>query len=434
MDLTLPCIKSIRLPKSKPEGVSPTDPLTPMEVSMKKGKRILTKTSSALALLFIGGGLNYGYGLMQRTSLPIQSSPAVEPTAIAATPAPPARAQDSNFVVSVVNAVGDAVVKIEVQRDRPRRMRDPRAPWDFPPEFQDPRFGSPPPPTPEQGTGSGFIFRADGYVMTNAHVVRGVDSVMVKLKDGRRLQGRVIGRDRISDVAVVKIEATGLPTVSLGQSQSLAVGEWAIAIGNPLGLENTVTTGIISATGRSSAEIGESDFHMELIQTDAAINPGNSGGPLLNARGQVIGINTAIIQHAQGLGFAIPIHRARRIATQLIEDGQAEHPYVGIEMLALTPEIKAEINRQQSGPRVQVSEGILVMRVVPGSPAEQAELAHGDVIQRVNNQKVETAQELQRLVANQTVGSDLKLSVSREGRKVEITVKVGALPQERIRS
>lgn len=177
-------------------------------------------------------------------------------------------------------------------------------------------FGSELPTPPgkqiERGTGSGFIIGADGRILTNAHVVDGADTVTVTLKDGRTFKGKVLGEDSVTDVAVVKIQANQLPTVALGKSDQLKLGEWAIAIGNPLGLDNTVTTGIISATGRSSSAVGVPDQRVSFIQTDAAINPGNSGGPLLNQRGEVIGMNTAIIQGAQGLGFAIPIDSTLR--------------------------------------------------------------------------------------------------------------------------
>ncbi|MBF2062819.1 MAG: trypsin-like peptidase domain-containing protein [Calothrix sp. C42_A2020_038] len=218
--------------------------------------------------------------------------PLTEPSALVAT-------GDSNFIAAAVERTGPAVVRI----DSARSIQSPSS-------FNGRRVA--------RGTGSGFIFRRDGLILTNAHVVGGADRVTVTLKDGRRYPGRVLGEDRSMDVAVVQIQASNLPTVNMGNSDQLRPGEWAIAIGNPLGLDNTVTVGIISGTGRNSRNIGARGRDINFIQTDAAINPGNSGGPLLNQRGQVIGINTAIIQGAQGLGFAIPINQAQQIANQLI--------------------------------------------------------------------------------------------------------------------
>ncbi|MEN9222575.1 MAG: trypsin-like peptidase domain-containing protein, partial [Thermostichus sp. BF3_bins_97] len=214
-----------------------------------------------------------------------------------------------NFIADVAQKVGPAVVRIDSERTVRTRGA-------FPEEFfSDPFFrdffGQNMPSMPrqrrQQGTGSGFIISADGQIITNAHVVDGSDKVTVILKDTRSFDGEVLGSDPVTDVAVVKIKAENLPTVQLGRSETLEPGQWAIAIGNPLGLDNTVTAGIISALGRSSGEIRVPDKRVSFIQTDAAINPGNSGGPLLNAQGEVIGVNTAIIQGAQGLGFAIPI-------------------------------------------------------------------------------------------------------------------------------
>jgi serine protease Do len=202
---------------------------------------------------------------------------------------------NTNFVSAAVDRAGSAVVRINSTRSGAYRSGRGVV----------------------QGTGSGFIIKSDGLILTNAHVVDGAERVTVTLTDGRSLTGRVLGEDRQADVAVVKVEATNLPTVSLGNSDELQAGEWAIAIGNPLGLDNTVTVGIVSSTERSGRAFGVSN-RQSYIQTDAAINPGNSGGPLLNQRGQVIGINTAIIRGTQGIGFAIPINRAQQIANQLI--------------------------------------------------------------------------------------------------------------------
>ena len=252
------------------------------------------------------------------------------------------------------------------------------------------------------------------------------------LKDGRRLQGKVLGTDSLTDVAVVRIDAGSLPTVKIGDSNNLQPGEWAIAIGNPLGLDNSVTVGIISATGRSSNDVGVPDKRVGFIQTDAAINPGNSGGPLLNQNGEVIGINTAIIDGAQGLGFAIPINNAQQIAKQLIKVGKAEHAYLGIAMQTLTPELKQELNRNFNT-NMFSDQGVLVIQVVPGSPADKSGLKPGDIIQRIDNQTITTSENVQQIVQNKTVGSLLELEINRNGKSLNLDVRTGNLPPRRFR-
>jgi S1-C subfamily serine protease len=294
-------------------------------------------------------------------------------------------------------------------------------------------FGSDFPTGPQQrvekGEGSGFIINSNGQILTNAHVVAGADRVNVTLKDGRSFEGKVMGTDPVTDVAVIKIEANNLPTVPLGNSDQLKPGEWAIAIGNPLGLDNTVTTGIISATGRSSRDVGVPDKRVEFIQTDAAINPGNSGGPLLNASGQVIGMNTAIIQGAQGLGFAIPINTAQRIANQLVTTGNVQHPFLGIQMVTLTPELKQNINSNpNAGLSVDEEQGVLIARVVQNSPAAKAGLRAGDVIHKINGQLVTKAEEVQKSVEKVQVGGNLQLELRRNQQDIKVTVQPGAVP------
>ncbi|MBW4417796.1 MAG: trypsin-like peptidase domain-containing protein [Myxacorys californica WJT36-NPBG1] len=256
----------------------------------------LKKSFASLSLVSVGAVS----ALVGANLTPIQLQPQLAFSAerdvrIAQVPAVSVGQTDDNFISAAVEKTGAAVVRINSSRSRSSNLRQ----------------GS------VQGTGSGFITRSDGLVMTNAHVVEGADRVTVTLKDGREFTGQVLGADRRTDVAIVKIGATNLPTVSLGNSDQAKPGEWAIAIGNPLGLDNTVTVGIISATDRSGSAIG-ANRRVNYIQTDAAINPGNSGGPLLNQRGQVVGINTAILRGAQGLGFAIPINRAQEVAAQLM--------------------------------------------------------------------------------------------------------------------
>ena len=332
-----------------------------------------------------------------------------------------------NFVTDVVKTVGPAVVRIDAART---------VKTEIPPIFEDPFFrrffGSQIPDVPDsqiqRGTGSGFILSPDGQILTNAHVVDGANEVTVTLKDGRTFTGEVLGTDPVTDVAVIKIEADNLPTVKVGNSDNLQVGEWAIAIGNPLGLDNTVTTGIISATGRLSSQVGVGDKRVEFIQTDAAINPGNSGGPLLNARGEVIGVNTAIIRDAQGIGFSIPINKAQQIADQLIANGKVEHPYLGIQMVEITPEIKEKL-QQTKGLTVNADSGVLIVSVMPNSPAERSGLKAGDILQAVDQQPIKTPSEVQQAVEKIAVDSQLPLIVERNGKVLNLNVKVGVLPQ-----
>ena len=336
--------------------------------------------------------------------------------------------RDANFISQVVEQAGPAVVRINASR----RVAQPT-----PEIFNDPFFrrffGSQIPTQPseriQRGLGSGFITTADGRIFTNAHVIDGATDVQVALKDGRSFPGKVLGEDPVTDVAVIKIEASNLPIVKISDSDQTEAGQWAIAIGNPLGLDNTVTAGIISATGRSSSDIGIADKRVDFIQTDAAINPGNSGGPLLNEQGEVIGMNTAIIQGAQGIGFAVPINTVEEIAEQLIATGRAEHPFVGIQMVTLTPEIKQDINSNpNSGFRIDVEEGVLIVRIAPNSPAAEAGLRARDIIQAIDNQTIQTGDDVQQLVSKTSVGDNLNFSIIRNGRIRELTIRIGALP------
>jgi S1-C subfamily serine protease len=281
----------------------------------------------------------------------------------------------------------------------------------------------------QQGTGSGFIVSGDGTIITNAHVVDGSDSVNVILKDGREFAGVVKGIDPVTDIAVVQIQGEDLPVVQLGNSDQVKPGDWAIAIGNPLGLDNTVTAGIISAVGRSSGQVGIPDKRVTFIQTDAAINPGNSGGPLLNAEGEVIGVNTAIIEGAQSVGFAIPINKAQAIAEQLLTTGKAEHAYLGIRMLTVTPDLLQEIQADQSNPfQITVDQGVLIGQVIPRSPAEAIGLQEGDVITEINNLTITTAEQVQQQVEEAGVGQVLRIIVKRESQDKVFEVKTGTIP------
>lgn len=405
----------------------------PMKDSMSK-TNASKKPFAYLGLVLMGMGIGVGgtYAvtnpqlmakLSEKTAIIKTDQEILTPkTAVAAIPAP------SNFVVDVVKETGPAVVRINAQKtvrtQAPEIFNDPFFRGFFGsqmPHFRDKQV--------QRGVGSGFILTKNGQILTNAHVVDGADEVTVTLKDGRTFTGKVMGSDPRTDVAVIKIEADNLPVVKVGNSDNLQVGEWAIAIGNPLGLDNTVTTGIISASGRSSSEIGVSDKRVEFIQTDAAINPGNSGGPLLNANGEVIGMNTAIIQNAQGIGFAIPINKAQQIAQQLIATGKVNHPYLGVQMVELTPELQKQL-RERNGLVVNGDRGVIIMRVMPNSPADVAGIRSGDVIQSINGQAIKTPSEVQNIVEKTSIGSELPLEVSRDARSMKISIKVGTLPTQ----
>jgi len=383
------------------------------------------------ATLFGGRMLQQSPAIAQNTQPPQSSSPSNSQPQLLSQARTGVLAADSNFIADAAERVGPAVVRINASRKVKTSAR-------LPEMFDDPMFKRffgemPEQPQPtervQRGTGSGFIYSNDGLIMTNAHVVAGSDTVEVVLRDGRKLQGKVLGADSLTDVAVVRVQEKNLPMVNLGNSDALRPGEWAIAIGNPLGLDNTVTAGIISATGRSSSQVGVPDKRVGFIQTDAAINPGNSGGPLLNQRGEVIGINTAIIGGAQGLGFAIPIKTAKNIAEQLMTKGKVNHPYLGIRMTTLTPELKKQINEDPSSNlEVKEERGILIFRIERSSPAAQSGLKAGDVIQKIGGRSVETAEQVQQVVEASTVGNDLPVEVNRNGQTVTVNVKPGAFP------
>ncbi len=370
----------------------------------------LKKTATYLSLIFLGAGIAFGSNALiekqESSALIPNSSAQVEPIEAQKTVIPTRENSlvPNNFVTEVVETVGDSVVRIDASR-------------------QTGRFSM------KEGSGSGFIVSQDGQILTNAHVIEGANTVTVTLKDGRTVEGKVMGTDPVTDVAVIKVEETNLPAAALGDSEQLKPGEWAIAIGNPLGLNNTVTTGIISATGRSSSQVGVSDKRVDFVQTDAAINPGNSGGPLLNQNGEVIGINTAIFRNAQGIGFAIPINTAKNIAEQLVAKGKVEHPYLGIRMVDLNPEVKASINNNpQNGFRVEAQEGVIIAGVVPNSPAEEAGLKAGDVLQGINEEKIIDSQGVQNIVEKTPVGEKVSLELDRQGKTVELNLQVGVLP------
>ena len=266
------------------------------------------------------------------------------------------------------------------------------------------------------GAGSGVIIRQDGYILTNNHVVQNADDIKVTLSDGRSFKGKVIGKDKFTDVALVKIPATGLKAAKIGESKNLRPGDWAIAIGSPLGFSQSVTLGIVSALGRT---LGDINAGVDLIQTDAAINPGNSGGPLLNIKGEVIGINQAISRGGQNISFAIPIDIAKSVADQLMQNGTIHHAFLGISMADMDEKV-AKVLKVPAGTR-----GVAIGAVQPGSPAQKAGLMPGDVIQRVNGKEVNNAKEMQTIVRAHKPGDKLDMAVLRQQMEVFIPVKIG---------
>jgi Do/DeqQ family serine protease len=285
-------------------------------------------------------------------------------------------------------------------------------------------FGSPP---REEGRaykqrsgGSGVIVDKEGYILTNYHVIEEADKVKIRLNDGREFTATVKGQDSRTDLAVLHIQVENLPAATLGDSDKLEVGEWAIAIGSPFGLEHTVTVGVISAKGRSGLGTGT---YEDFIQTDASINPGNSGGPLLNIDGEVIGINAMIIQPGTGIGFAIPINTAKQILYDLIKTGKVVRPWLGISAQDLTPEIAEHF-------KVKEKEGVLVSQVHPGTGAEKAGLASGDIITSVDDNPIKNVGELVKEIQKKKVGEKMKLNIIREGKSLTVDVTTATMPEK----
>jgi serine protease Do len=275
-------------------------------------------------------------------------------------------------------------------------------------------------PRRESALGSGFIISADGYILTNDHVVNGADEVAVRLSDGRSFEATIRGADEKLDLALLKIDlgdaGEKLPVAELGDSETLRVGEWVMAIGNPFGLEQTVTVGIVSAKGRVIGAGPYDDF----IQTDASINPGNSGGPLFNTRGQVVGINTAIVRGGQGIGFALPINAARATIAQLRETGEVVRGWLGVSIQKISAELAESFGLDRA-------RGALVAAVVEGSPAAAAKIRRGDIILEFNGRQVDEMNDLPRMVAATPVGKTVEVALFRDGKVVKVRVTVGKL-------
>jgi S1-C subfamily serine protease len=341
--------------------------------------------------------------LIITTSLPLPALAAVPVTAI------PSDNSGNSFVSKAVDLVGSAVVRIDTERTITRRLDQ---------FFGDEALTGLPQQQLLRGQGSGFIIDRDGIVLTNAHVVDRADKVTVILKDGRSFKGQVRGVDAVTDLAVIKVSgAKNLPVAPLGDSDIVKVGDWAIAVGNPFGLDNTVTLGIVSTLKRASSTVGMTDKRLDFIQTDAAINPGNSGGPLLNGKGEVIGINTAIRADAIGIGFAIPVNKAKTISTQLARGEKVSHPYLGVQMVTLTPEIAAENNNDPNALfQIPSVNGVLVVKVLPNTAASVAGMRRGDTILEVDGEAIHDANQLQDVMENSHVSQLLQVRILRDGK------------------
>ncbi len=323
----------------------------------------------------------------------------------------------------VVKQVLPAVVSITAERVERTSGRD--IPFSFGP-FGD-LFGNQPDQEPQerrsQGLGSGVIVTPDGYLLTNHHVVEGARDIDIRLDDGRDLKAKVVGTDPKTDIAVLKVEAKDLPVVRLGNSEGVQVGDIVLAVGSPLGLRLKVTMGIVGATGRGNLGI---ERYEDFIQTDAAINPGNSGGALINTRGELIGINTAILSRSggnQGIGFAVPVNMVHRVMTQILEHGKVVRGYLGVGIQDMTPELAKQFGAGDA-------RGALVRSVEPGSPADKAGLRQGDLVLAVDGHPVDDARELGLNVAAKDPGASVDLTVLRNEKKVQVPLTLGEFPDE----
>jgi serine protease Do len=390
-----------------------------IEMKTNMNHRVAGRALLALTGLVAAAGITAGF----------MTQPTPAPATVTVNDKPLSRsgAAGASFA-PVVKQVTPSVVKVYVTS-----KRSPAA-WQGPPGLDDPRlrrffgenFGFPqhqPMPTPRQhGMGSGVIVTADGYLLTNNHVVDGAEEVKVGLKDGREFTAKVVGKDPRTDVAVLKIEAKNLPHLELADSDQVEVGDMVLAIGNPFGIGQTVTMGIVSATGRGNMGLDYEDF----IQTDAPINPGNSGGALVDAEGRLIGINTAILSRSggnQGIGFAIPANLANSVMASLVKDGHVARGYLGVMIQDVTPALAEEFKLKDSA-------GALVSDVQPDGPAAKAGVKSGDVVTQFNGKNIENSRQLKLKVATVKPGGSATLTVLREGAPKTLTVKLQELPGE----
>lgn len=398
-------------PVAKPvvEFVEPLAPAGTPEAALKPIATLLA--GGVLACILVGLGMVLG----MRQGSGVVSDPVAYVGGGAHSGATP---ESGNAIVRAVRTIGPAVMNVDTEFSRGGGSSE---------FLPNPGAGN----APQQGKGTGVVINSrKGYMLTNAHVVAGAQKIQVTTRDGNSYTGRLIGSDRLSDIAVVELSNKTLKQAKLANitdvSKDIAIGEWAIAIGNPYAQANTVTVGVVSAVGRTIPVPGGKDgqpFQLtDMLQTDAAINPGNSGGPLCNIHGEVIGINTAIIPFATGLGFTIPINKAMNVADQIIKKGRVSHPYVGIRMLPISDDVQKDFGLPDKN-------GAFVQSVEPNSPASRAQVQAGDVVRRVDGKPVKDATEVQRLIGGRKVGDIVKLEILRNNTvKRTLSIKIGDRP------
>jgi serine protease Do len=373
-----------------------------------------------IALLMVGALVGFGYGV----STAVKSSTTTNSTVVTNSDIPMIPANFSELAEKVRPGVVNIQVAKKIKNINFGFRHFSGAPFGEKNPFGD-FFGpfseeNPPRGFEQRGVGSGFVMSREGYVLTNNHVVEDADQIKVKLTNGKEYDGKIIGRDPKTDLALIKIKASSdLQPLNLGNSDDLKVGSWVVAVGSPFGLEQTVTAGIVSAKGRV---IGSGPYD-NFIQTDASINPGNSGGPLINMKGEVVGINTAIIASGQGIGFAIPINMAKEVAPQLQEKGHVTRGWLGVSIQEVTPALAKSFDLKEK-------KGALVAQVVSGSPAEKAGIEQGDVIVEFDGKEVTDSKDLPRIVASTPIGKAVTIKLLRNEKALDRQVKVGEMEEK----